>query len=65
MTPPTKPSLVCMVWTKKLCNPNSFRAQMKTIWKSKKFDIQMIGPNLFLIVFELEEDMELILEGRP
>lgn len=25
----------------------------------------MVGQNLFLIVFELEEDLEMILEGRP
>ncbi|MBA0853217.1 hypothetical protein Goshw_014974, partial [Gossypium schwendimanii] len=39
---------------------------MKDIWKTrKKFEIQMVGQNLFLIVFELEEDLEMILEGRP
>ncbi|MFQ6648036.1 hypothetical protein Gotur_021851 [Gossypium turneri] len=31
----------------------------------KKFEIQMARQNLFLIVFELEEDLELIMEGRP
>ncbi|MFQ6650879.1 hypothetical protein Gotur_022287, partial [Gossypium turneri] len=39
---------------------------MKSIWKTKKkFEIQMAGQNLFLIVFELEEYLELIMEGRP
>ncbi|MBA0876139.1 hypothetical protein Goshw_026519 [Gossypium schwendimanii] len=39
---------------------------MKGIWKTrKKFEIQMVGQNLLLIVFELEENLETILEGRP
>ncbi|MBA0780606.1 hypothetical protein Gotri_004690 [Gossypium trilobum] len=39
---------------------------MKSIWKTrKKFEIQMVGQNLFLISFELADDLELILEGRP
>ncbi|MBA0785420.1 hypothetical protein Gotri_025480 [Gossypium trilobum] len=41
-------------------------SKMKSIWKTKKkFEIQRVGQNLFLIVFELEEDLESILEGRP
>lgn len=31
-----KPTLVCKVWIKKTCNPNSFRAQVKSIWKTQK-----------------------------
>ncbi|XP_052478479.1 uncharacterized protein LOC128034005 [Gossypium raimondii] len=39
---------------------------MKSIWKTrKKFEIQMVGQNLFLIGFELADDLELILEGMP
>ncbi|MBA0634173.1 hypothetical protein Godav_025534, partial [Gossypium davidsonii] len=39
---------------------------MRSIWRTKKkFEIQRVGQNLFLIVFELEEDLESILEGRP
>ncbi|MBA0789187.1 hypothetical protein Gotri_026225, partial [Gossypium trilobum] len=39
---------------------------MRSIWKArKKFEIQMVGQNLFLIIFELVEDLEMILEGRP
>lgn len=34
--PSEKPSLVCSVWTKKTYNTNSIRAQMKSIWKTKK-----------------------------
>ncbi|MBA0573780.1 hypothetical protein Golob_001037 [Gossypium lobatum] len=30
------PSLICSVWTMKSYNPNSSRAQMKSIWKTKK-----------------------------
>lgn len=38
---------------------------MKSIWKSKKkVDIQVAGQNLFLISFDLEEDLEMIMEGR-
>ncbi|MBA0610542.1 hypothetical protein Godav_011369 [Gossypium davidsonii] len=31
-----KPSLICSVWTKKSYNQDSFKAQMKSIWKTKK-----------------------------
>ncbi|KAH1047721.1 hypothetical protein J1N35_038505 [Gossypium stocksii] len=66
VVPSPKPTLICTVWTKKLYNPESFRAQMKSIWKTwKKFEIQKLGQNLFLIVFELEEDLKTIIEGRP
>ncbi|KAA3457985.1 reverse transcriptase [Gossypium australe] len=66
VVPSEKPTLICSVWTKKYFNPESFRAQMKSIGKSKKkFEIQMVGQNLFSIVFDLEEDLEFILEGPP
>ncbi|MBA0828519.1 hypothetical protein Goarm_013191, partial [Gossypium armourianum] len=39
---------------------------IKSIWKTKKkFKIQVVGHNLFLISFEDEKDLELILEGCP
>ncbi|MFQ6641427.1 hypothetical protein Gotur_016322 [Gossypium turneri] len=39
---------------------------MKSLWKTeKKFEIQTARQNLFLIAFETEEDLELIMEGRP
>ncbi|MBA0694392.1 hypothetical protein Goari_004694, partial [Gossypium aridum] len=61
-----KPTLICTIWTEKLYNLESFRAQMKSLWKTKKkFEIQTAEQNLFLIVFELEEYLELIMEGRP
>ncbi|MBA0702150.1 hypothetical protein Goari_022631, partial [Gossypium aridum] len=66
VVPSVKPTLICTIWTEKLYNLESFRAQMKSIWKTKKkFEIQTAGQNLFLIVFVLEEDLELIIEGRP
>lgn len=66
VTPSEKSTFICSVWTKKNYNPNSFRAQMKSIWKlKKKFKIQIVGLNLFLISLESEEDLELVLEGRP
>ncbi|MBA0571194.1 hypothetical protein Golob_004778 [Gossypium lobatum] len=59
-------TLLCSIWTKKSYNPDSFRAQMKIIWKTRKnFEIQVAGQNLFLIVFETEEDLETVMEGRP
>lgn len=64
--PGTKSMLICFVWTKKLYNPDSFKAQMTSIWKTrKKFEIQSLGQNLFSIWFEEEEDLELILARRP
>lgn len=64
--PNDKPTLICTIWTKKSYNPDSFKAQMKSIWKAKKkFEIQSVGQNLFLIVFELEEDLETVMEGQP
>ncbi|KAA3454199.1 reverse transcriptase [Gossypium australe] len=66
VVPSHKPTLICSVWTKKHFNTENLRAQLKSIWKTKrKFDIQMVGQNLFLIVFYLEEDLESIMEGRP
>ncbi|MBA0769047.1 hypothetical protein Gotri_017815, partial [Gossypium trilobum] len=66
VVPSSKPTLICTVWTKKLYNPDSFRAHMKSIWKTRrKFEIQMVGQNLFSIFFKLADDLELILEGRP
>ncbi|PPD72191.1 hypothetical protein GOBAR_DD30912 [Gossypium barbadense] len=42
--PNSKPTLICTVWTGKLYNPESFRAQMKSIWKTrKKFEIQRLS----------------------
>ncbi|MBA0773021.1 hypothetical protein Gotri_008324, partial [Gossypium trilobum] len=64
--PNDKPTLICTIWTKKSYNPDSFNAHMKSIWKTKKkFEIQSVGQNLFLIVFELEEDLETVMECQP
>ncbi|MBA0570228.1 hypothetical protein Golob_003908, partial [Gossypium lobatum] len=62
---PNKNSLlIYFVWIKKSYNPDNFLAQLKSIWKTEnKFEIQVVGQNLFLISFEDEEDLELILEG--
>ncbi|MBA0618026.1 hypothetical protein Godav_027421 [Gossypium davidsonii] len=39
---------------------------MKSIWKTtKKFDIQVVGKKLFFITFDDENNLELIMEGRP
>lgn len=64
--PKGKASLISSVWTKRNFNSESFKAQMRSIWKtSKKFEISGVGQNIFLISFENENDMEQILEGRP
>lgn len=64
--PKGKASLICSVWTKRYFNPDSFKAQMRSIWKTtKKFEISRVAQSLFLISFENENDMEQILEGRP
>ncbi|XP_052484766.1 uncharacterized protein LOC128039888 [Gossypium raimondii] len=66
VVPDEKPTLICTIWTGKLYNPESFKAQMRSVWKTKKkFEIQLAGHNLYLIMFESEEDLELIMEGRP
>ncbi|KAL1120787.1 hypothetical protein V6Z11_D01G187700 [Gossypium hirsutum] len=65
VVPSEKPTLICTIRTKKLYSPKSFKVQMRSIWKTrKKFEILMVGQNLFLIEFELEEDLETIMEGR-
>ncbi|KAA3461736.1 reverse transcriptase [Gossypium australe] len=44
----------------------SLRAQLKSIWKTKKkFEFHVVGQNLFSIIFDLEDDLEFIMEGRP
>ncbi|KAA3468577.1 Zinc finger, CCHC-type-like protein [Gossypium australe] len=64
--PNVKPTLICSVWMKKSFNTESFKAQLKSILKTKKkFEIQVVGQNLFSIVFDLEEDLKSIMEGRP
>lgn len=66
ISPRVKPTLLCYVWSCKTYNSNSFQAQMRSIWKtSKKVDFHMAGANLFLLLFDNEEDLESILEGRP
>ncbi|KAA3472331.1 reverse transcriptase [Gossypium australe] len=66
VVPNEKLTLICSVWTKKTFNPESMKAQLRSIWKTKeKFEIQTAGQNLFLIVFDQEEDLEMIMEGRP
>ncbi|KAH1106315.1 hypothetical protein J1N35_010083 [Gossypium stocksii] len=61
-----KLSLICSVWTKKSVNLEIFRAQLKSIWKTKKnFEIQLVGQNLFLIAFDLKKDLEAVMEGCP
>ncbi|PPS01723.1 hypothetical protein GOBAR_AA18948 [Gossypium barbadense] len=42
------------------------KSLQKSIWNTKrKFEIQMVGQNLFQISFEDEDDLEMIMEGRP
>lgn len=66
VVPSDKPTLLCLVWTRKSYNPDSFRVQLKSIWKARKnFEIQVVGQNLFMISFENEDDLEMIMEGRP
>ncbi|PPD66772.1 hypothetical protein GOBAR_DD36352 [Gossypium barbadense] len=64
--PSEKPTLICTIWIEKSYNLDSFKAQMRNIWKIKnKFEIQSVGQNVFMIVFNLEEDLETIMEGQP
>ncbi|PPD92715.1 hypothetical protein GOBAR_DD10347 [Gossypium barbadense] len=66
VVPNENPTLICSFWTQKSYNPDSFRAQLKSIWKpKKKFEIQVAGQSFFFISFECEDDLEMIMEGRP
>ncbi|PPD72639.1 hypothetical protein GOBAR_DD30463 [Gossypium barbadense] len=66
VVPTDKPTLICTIWTEKFYNPESFKAQMRSIRKTKKnFEIMIVGQNLFLLKFDLDEDLEAIMEGRP
>ncbi|MBA0725513.1 hypothetical protein Golax_022098, partial [Gossypium laxum] len=63
IVPSDKLTLICIVWTKKSYNPDNFRAQMRSIRKTKrKFEIQVAGQNLFLISFESDDDLKMVLE---
>ncbi|PPR90784.1 hypothetical protein GOBAR_AA29904 [Gossypium barbadense] len=56
VVPNAKPTLICTIWTEKLYNPESFRAQMKSIWKTrKKFEIQMIKIGAYLPEFDKKD----------
>lgn len=60
------PTLLCSVWSKKFYNPDSLRAQMKSLWKTrKKFEFKEEGQNLFMIIFYDEKDLDLIMDRRP
>ncbi|KAK5785971.1 hypothetical protein PVK06_040595 [Gossypium arboreum] len=66
VTPRGKSSLLCSVWTRKTYNPDGFRAQIKSIWKTKRnFEIYTVGQNLFQISFDDEDDLEMTMNGRP
>ncbi|KAH1048011.1 hypothetical protein J1N35_038795 [Gossypium stocksii] len=66
VVPTDKLTLISSVWTKKSFNPESFKAQLKSMWKTKKkFKIQVASQNLFLIIFYSEEDLETVMKGRP
>lgn len=61
-----KPTLLCTVWSGKSYNPYSFWAQLKSIWKTKSmFETKVAGPNLFMVIFDEEDDLESIMAGRP
>ncbi|MBA0780548.1 hypothetical protein Gotri_004639 [Gossypium trilobum] len=65
VVPNGKLTLLGTVWTMKTYNSDRFRAQLKSIWKTKKkFEIKISSLNLFMIEFEEEEDLELILVER-
>ncbi|MBA0677897.1 hypothetical protein Goari_019277 [Gossypium aridum] len=56
-------SLICSVWTKKSYNPDIFKVQLRSIWNmTRKFEIKVVGQNLFLIPFGSEEDLDGIIE---
>lgn len=62
LKPLSKATLVCTFWTKKPYNLDNLRAQLKSIWKTrKKFEIKITGKNLFIILFNEEDDMEFVL----
>ncbi|MFQ6642763.1 hypothetical protein Gotur_017531, partial [Gossypium turneri] len=66
IVPSENPTLICSVWTRKTYNPNSLRAQLRSICKTKKkFEILVAGQNLFIIFFEDENYFEHIMEGHP
>ncbi|MBA0845746.1 hypothetical protein Goarm_023033, partial [Gossypium armourianum] len=47
VVPSDNPLLICFVWTWKSYNLDSFRAQLKSIWKTrKKFEIQVTGQSI-------------------
>lgn len=47
-------------------NLDSFRAQLKSIWKTRrKFKIQVAGQKMFMISFENKDDLEMIMERQP
>ncbi|KAH1130931.1 hypothetical protein J1N35_002309 [Gossypium stocksii] len=47
VAPKSNLSLLCYVWTRKPYNPDTFRAQLRSIWKMRrKFEIQVVGQNI-------------------
>lgn len=51
---------------KKTLQSRQFFSTIKSIWKTnRKFEIEVVGQDLFLISFEDEEYLEFVLEGCP
>lgn len=66
IVPNEKPTFLCIMWSLKTYNLDSFHAQMKSIWKTKrKVKFQLADQNLFQIMFDNEEDLKAIMNERP
>lgn len=64
LVPSGAATLLCTIWTRKTYNLNTLKVQLRSLWKTKqKFDVKEAGSNMFLIHFESEEDIEVVLEG--
>lgn len=59
-------SLVAKVHTEQILKKEVLQTMMMKLWKTvHSFNINDLGPNLFLICFKCNEDKERVLLGRP
>ncbi|XP_042944639.1 uncharacterized protein LOC122278524 [Carya illinoinensis] len=58
--------LVCKLWSNRRVGKEVVRSTMTKIWKvSSSFSFQEVSTNLFVIVFECQEDARRVLKGKP
>lgn len=58
--------LAAKFFTRRMVNVEAVARTFRPIWRTKRnFEVSMAGDNILLIAFELEVDVEKVLQGEP